>query len=140
MLLREHRWALQSDSTRPADKPCTKVEEVGSGLARSGEMHTTGRACGILPQYKEADVTIGRTSADIRVGRKTQIVIPARFRKALGIKEGDILHASIDEHGRILLSPVPTDPIERFLRAGRGLFTGVDPVEYQRELGKERDE
>lgn len=74
---------------------------------------------------------------DIRVGKRAQIVIPVEIRKSLGVEEGDLLHAEIDAQGRIVLDPVPGDPLERLKRAGAGLCAGVDAVEAQRRI---RDE
>ena len=77
---------------------------------------------------------------DVLVGRRAQVVIPAAIREKLAIKEGDKLRLDVDDDGRIVLTPVSSDPIERFLRAGAGIFDGVDPVEYQRELRDEWEE
>lgn len=40
----------------------------------------------------------------IRVKDKCQITLPARVRRALGIKEGDYLSVSV-ENGRVVLTP-----------------------------------
>jgi AbrB family looped-hinge helix DNA binding protein len=40
----------------------------------------------------------------IRVKDKAQITLPARVRKALGIKEGDYLQVSVHE-GKVVLTP-----------------------------------
>lgn len=77
---------------------------------------------------------------DIRVGRNAQIVIPAAIRKQLSIEAGGTLRLDVDDHGRILLTPVSSDPIERFLQAGAGMFDGADPVAYQHKLRAEWDE
>lgn len=55
------------------------------------------------------------------------------------MEEGDLLHAEIDAQGRIVLEPVPQDPLERLKRAGAGLYTGVDAVEAQRRIRDEWD-
>jgi len=77
--------------------------------------------------------------ATIRVGKRAQIVIPASLRHELGIDEGSKLDAAIDENGRLVLTPVLSDPFERLRKAAAGLFEGVDPVEYQRKLREEWD-
>lgn len=33
----------------------------------------------------------------VRVGKRAQMVVPAVLRRRLGIEEGDVLHADIDE-------------------------------------------
>ncbi|MBU0608584.1 MAG: AbrB/MazE/SpoVT family DNA-binding domain-containing protein [Armatimonadetes bacterium] len=43
----------------------------------------------------------------VRVKDKAQITLPARVRRALGIKEGDVLRVSL-EHGRVVLTPQAT--------------------------------
>ncbi|MGH8903072.1 MAG: AbrB/MazE/SpoVT family DNA-binding domain-containing protein [Egibacteraceae bacterium] len=74
---------------------------------------------------------------DVRVGKRAQIVIPAPLRRQLGIKEGDLLRAEIDEAGRLILELVPVHPLERLRDAAGDLFRGVDGVEYQRSLRAE---
>lgn len=73
----------------------------------------------------------------IRVGKKAQVVIPRAIRDALDIEEGDTLSATVVD-GRVVLLPVLSDPRERLRAAGRGLFTDIDPVEFQREARQER--
>lgn len=68
----------------------------------------------------------------IRVGKKAQVVIPRAIRDALGIEEGDTLSATVVD-GRLVLQPVPSDPRERLRTLFKGVFEGVDPVEFQRE-------
>lgn len=77
---------------------------------------------------------------DVLVGRRAQVVIPAAIRERLKIKEGDKLRLDVDEAGRIVLTPVPADPLERLMKAGGAVFRGVDPVAYVRELRDEWDE
>lgn len=81
-----------------------------------------------------------RQRTTIRVGKRAQIVIPAPLRHELGIGEGSTLEATTDEFGRLVLTPVPSDPFERLRKAAAGLFEGIDPVEFQRKLRDEWDE
>jgi len=60
-------------------------------------------------------------SGDIRVGKRGQIVLPAALRRELGIEDGSKLAVRADDEGRIVLEPVPSDPIRRFIEAGRGV-------------------
>jgi len=60
-------------------------------------------------------------SGDIRVGKRGQIVLPAALRRELGIEDGSKLAVNADGEGRIVLEPVPSDPIRRFIEAGRGV-------------------
>ena len=73
---------------------------------------------------------------DVRIGQRAQVVIPAELRRRMGVRDGDLLHAEIDEHGRLVLEKVEPDPVLRLVEAGRGLYD-EDPVAYQRTL---RDE
>ena len=77
------------------------------------------------------------SEVDIRIGRRAQLVIPVALRRRLGVEEGDILRAEIDERGRLVLEPVPADPVERLRRAGAGLYEGLDGIEEQRRLRQE---
>lgn len=77
---------------------------------------------------------------DIRVGKRAQIVIPAALRRRMGIGEGDVLRAEVEDEGRLILTHVPSDPLARLRQAAQGLFDGVDAVEEQRRLRAEWDQ
>lgn len=74
---------------------------------------------------------------DVRIGKRAQVVIPAVLRRQLGVQDGDVLHAEIDELGRLVLSRVDPDPVARLRAVGAGLWNGQDPVDHQRELRRE---
>jgi AbrB family looped-hinge helix DNA binding protein len=74
---------------------------------------------------------------DVRVGKRAQVVIPAALRRRMGVKDGDVLHAELDEQGRLVLERVEADPLARLANAAPGAWSGLDPVEHQRLL---RDE
>ena len=74
---------------------------------------------------------------DIRVGKRAQMVIPATLRRQMGIEEGDLLHAEIDDEGRLVLERVDADPLAQLRQVARGVWQGHDPVEHQRELRAE---
>ena len=69
----------------------------------------------------------------VRVGKKSQIVIPAAVRNEAGIEEGDRLRVTLDPRGRLMLTPVVSSSWERLRELGRDLFSGIDPVAMQRE-------
>lgn len=71
----------------------------------------------------------------VRVGKKSQIVIPVDIRKQLGIKEGDELLVST-EGRRIVLSPKPDNYTSFGEGLGAKIWREVDTTEY---LRKERD-
>ena len=74
------------------------------------------------------------SDVDIRVGKRGQIVIPAALCRRLGIEDGDLLHAEIDENGRLVFESVDADPLARLRQGARGVWEGHDPVEHQRDL------
>ena len=75
---------------------------------------------------------------DVRVGKRAQVVIPAAIRRRMGVTDGDLLHAELDEHGRLILEKVHANPLERLIAAGSNLFEG-DAVQIQRALRDEWD-
>lgn len=77
--------------------------------------------------------------ADVLIGKRAQVVIPAAVRRRLGLQEGDRLHLEVDEQGRIVLERIDDDPLERLRRVGSSCFSDVDPVDYQRRLRDEWD-
>ena len=70
---------------------------------------------------------------DVRIGKRAQVVIPAAIRRQLDLDEGDLLHLSVDADGRIILQRTPDDPLTRLRAAAGGVFSGLDPVEEQRQ-------
>jgi AbrB family looped-hinge helix DNA binding protein len=71
------------------------------------------------------------------MGKRAQVVIPARVRRRLGWKEGDRLHLQVDERGRVILERASDDPVERLRRAGEAVFHGVDALDEQQRLRSE---
>ncbi len=62
------------------------------------------------------------------VTRKGQITIPAEFRKALGLKEGDKVALSLEE-GEVRLSPT-----ESIVTRTAGIFKTDEPAKTAEEL------
>ena len=79
-------------------------------------------------------------TADINVGSKGQIVIPAAFRAELGICDGDLLFATLNEEGWIVMTKVSRDPLERLREAAGDAFVGVDATAFVRALRDEWDD
>jgi len=69
---------------------------------------------------------------EIRVGQRSQVVIPLDLRRRMGVRDGDLLNARLDDSGRLVLEKVETDPLLRLIQAGQGLYAGQDAVAYQR--------
>lgn len=71
---------------------------------------------------------------EVKVGIKSQVVIPARIRKSAKIEPGDILIITSDRNGRISLVKKPQDWAKAALGCCKGAW-GDKPLEY---LKKER--
>lgn len=72
---------------------------------------------------------------EVKVGVKSQIVIPARIRADLGIVAGDILIMTVDRNGRISLVKKPKDWAKAAFGCCKSAF-GDEPLNYVR---KERE-
>lgn len=81
-----------------------------------------------------------RPAVTSHVGKRGTIVIPAALRRELGLEEGTTIMISSDKDGAVIIRAVPEDPVERLRWAFRGVFTGVDPEDYLRELRADWDE
>ena len=75
-----------------------------------------------------------RPTSDINVGTKGQIVIPAAFRAELGICDGDLLFATVNKRGWMIMKKVSRDPLERLRDAAGTAFEGVDATAFVRAL------
>ena len=65
----------------------------------------------------------------MRVGKKFTIVIPAKIRRAIDLKEGDILEVKL-EGNRIILEKSSEDPFETLARIVR------EPYDEEKEEKK----
>lgn len=73
--------------------------------------------------------------AIVRATVKGQVIIPARLRKKYGISKGTRVSVSeLQEHGAIILRPLPDDPIT----ASKGMLKGETSI--LKALLKERKE
>jgi AbrB family looped-hinge helix DNA binding protein len=74
-----------------------------------------------------------------QLSEKGQVLVPKALRRKLGLKPGTRVQL-IEEEGRLILSPVPTDPIA----AATGFLTGHFSLtadlrrEHQEEIRRER--
>jgi AbrB family looped-hinge helix DNA binding protein len=74
-----------------------------------------------------------------QLSEKGQVLIPKTLRRKLGLKPGARVHLA-EEEGRLVLSPVPSDPIAAaagFL-AGRFSLTSDLRREHREEIRRER--
>jgi len=111
-------------------------DQLGGGHVCSlTRAHADGKSC---PKGVDS-AAVGRSQCkipdmDVRVGKRAQVVIPAVLRRRMGVTDGDLLHAEVDDQGRLILERVHPDPVQRLADAGRGLWGGDDPVKEQRAL------
>ena len=71
-------------------------------------------------------------SANVRLGKKSQIVIPKEIRTAVGISEGDEL--IIDIYGEnIILRRKPESYTQKLKGLHKDTWKGVDPQKYVKE-------
>lgn len=73
---------------------------------------------------------------EIKVGVKSQVVIPARIREEAKVGPGDVLIMTSDRNGRISIMKKPSDWAKAALGCCQGVW-GDFPLEY---LQKEREE
>lgn len=69
---------------------------------------------------------------EVKVGIKSQIVIPARIRDTVKISPGDILIMTSDRNGRISLVKKPQDWAKSSDGCGKGAW-GDRPLEHFRK-------
>jgi len=77
--------------------------------------------------------------AVIHLSGKGQVLIPKRLRKKYGLKPGGKVH--LDENdGRLVLTPVPDDPIAAATGFLKGKFSLTDDLrrEHRAEARRER--
>lgn len=68
----------------------------------------------------------------VRLSSKSQIVVPAEARRALGLEPGDVLDVEVQGDRIVLTREDPVDPLER-LRALRGTLPTGSGAEVLRE-------
>jgi AbrB family looped-hinge helix DNA binding protein len=70
---------------------------------------------------------------------KGQILIPKNLRRKLGIKPGGKVHMA-EDNGRLILTPVPADPIEAATGFLKGKFSLTRDLlrEHRNEARRER--
>ncbi len=70
---------------------------------------------------------MGHEVIDVRIGKRGQVVIPAKVRQALHLRDGDVLELIVEEdERRLVLKPVPSHRVERFRQAAATYYAGVD--------------
>jgi AbrB family looped-hinge helix DNA binding protein len=68
---------------------------------------------------------------EVKVGAKSQIVIPARIRNRIKVGPGDILIMTSDRNGRISLVKKPQNWAQSIFGSCKGLW-GTEPLEMVR--------
>jgi AbrB family looped-hinge helix DNA binding protein len=74
-----------------------------------------------------------------QVTQKGQILVPRHLRRKLGLKPGGKVHLD-EEQGRLILTPVPSDPIEAATGFLKGRFSLSRDLrrEHREEARRER--
>ena len=70
----------------------------------------------------------------VKVGKRGEVIVPAKLRKRYGIEEGSIVTAEAVEDG-VLLRPAVVLPIERYSPERKAEFllsTAINDADYQR--------
>ncbi len=65
----------------------------------------------------------------VRVGKKSQIVIPKKFREAIGISEGDEIIMDLEDDS-IVIKPKPESYTKKLKGLHRHTWKGVDAKRY----------
>ena len=68
-------------------------------------------------------------SIKIKVGKKSQIVIPVCFRKIVGIKEGDEIVMDVVDN-TVVIYPKPPSFTHKLRGLHKDIWEGIDPKEY----------
>lgn len=71
----------------------------------------------------------------LKLGRKSQIVIPKEVRNAVGITEGDELIIDVVED-KIIIKQKPRSYSQKLKGLHKGVWKGIDPRKY---VKKERE-
>jgi len=76
----------------------------------------------------------------VKVSTKHQIAVPSEARRRLGIEAGDRLSVELTDDS-IVLRRRPPQPSARLQELGAigGIWRGIDPVDYVRDLRDEMD-
>ena len=74
-----------------------------------------------------------------RITPKGQILVPKNLRRKLGLKPGGKVHMA-EHDGRLILTPVPSDPIEAATGFLKGKFSLTQDLrlEHREEARRER--
>jgi AbrB family looped-hinge helix DNA binding protein len=81
------------------------------------------------------------TESRTRIGKGGRIVIPSRYRRAIGAGEGDVIILSLEENGLRILTPQQAirqaqELVRKYVPAGRSL-AGELLEERRREAERE---
>ncbi|HHN66018.1 MAG TPA: AbrB/MazE/SpoVT family DNA-binding domain-containing protein [Nitrospirae bacterium] len=68
-------------------------------------------------------------SLTVKIGKKSQIVIPKKLREAIGISEGDEIIIDLEDD-RIVIKPKPDSYTKKLKGLHRQLWKGVDAKRY----------
>jgi AbrB family looped-hinge helix DNA binding protein len=79
-----------------------------------------------------------RNMSVAHLSQKGQILVPKQLRRKLGLKPGAKVHLA-EEEGRLVLTPVPADPIEAATGFLKGRFSLTQDLRRERREEARRE-
>ena len=76
----------------------------------------------------------------VTTSAKGQVVIPAKLREKAGIKPGDKVSVTLTSDGKVLMEPVPEDPVEAAHGVLRGESSLTEALIVERKRQNAREE
>lgn len=71
------------------------------------------------------------TMAAVRLQERGQFTIPAKVRKAAGLRSGDTLVVRVTGPGRLEVVAVPTRPVDDFFKEARRELASHGPIDLE---------
>ena len=140
-------WEIADELTRSTGQEARRADVIARYSAEGGNYNTASTQFHHWRSWhrsQETDESGTAKTADIEVGESGRIVLPAAFRRKLGIRDGDVLTAEIVD-GDIVLIPLDSGIrkaqaiVRRYVPEGVSL---VDELleERRREAAREEAE
>lgn len=130
-------WEIADDLSRASGREASRADVIAKYTAEGGNYNTASTQFHYWRNWfrgRNAVENSDVATADVEVGEAGRIVLPAAFRKQLGIRSGDILTAEIVD-GDIVLIPLDSGIRKAQAIVRRYVPEGVSLVE---ELLEER--
>jgi AbrB family looped-hinge helix DNA binding protein len=138
-------WEIADELTRTTGELAKRAEVIARYASEGGNGNTASTQFHHWRDWYRTQTDAAPfpiRTADIDVGEAGRIVLPADFRRQLGIRDGDVLSAEIVD-GDIVLTPLDTgirkaqEMVRRYVPSGVSL---VDELIEERRREAARDE